>query len=119
MQRHAQRGRSGGNMHTEAPLIDEPREKHSRNELGSGRWSIARPVDFHRLPRQSVAASADATVEIGVAAFTAAERDVEAKEIVMEWTGNSHDSGTVGVSHPSFIKATDARRHFSEVVKQD
>lgn len=54
-----------------------------------------------------------------MAAFTAAERDVEAKENVIELTRNYHDSPTVGVSHPSFIKATDTRRHFPEVVKQN
>ena len=54
-----------------------------------------------------------------MAAFTAAECDVEAKENVIELTRNYHDSPTVGVSHPSFIKATGTRRHFSEVVKQD
>jgi hypothetical protein len=73
----------------------------------------------HGLPRQAVAAAGDAAVQVRVAAFTAAERDVEAKENVIELTRNYHDSGTVGVSHPSFIKATDTRRHFSEVVKQD
>ena len=52
----------------------------------------ARPCGFHRLPRQSIAASADAAVEIRVAAFTAAERDVEAKENVIELTRNYHNS---------------------------
>ena len=51
--------------------------------------------------------------------FTAAKRNVETKDHVVQPARHDHDSCTDSLSHSSLIEATNTRRYFTEVIKRN